>query len=394
MLELLRDGQTKAARLEQILKVSTSSYKYYWLKGLLSEIYEGNLKIPFSRIVARMVAFAWFPVCSYHLSLGATDKLGDLVEYVRQRFDLPNSASAKDIVALIEEASNDDDCLCSMVKNLAKYVPYRVIRPFYEEEVSRGQALLKEQGVGRPDSHANQLILSAMRKGPDRGLYSVETINGEGFALVSADWANYLVDNRPVIEGWLNGKLISYLQVRNPSMPAISQKLRAPVQRDLRLAINYWKDAIDRASLFDIYTGFDFADESFGLEGPLSIDHFIPWSFVMHDEAWNLVPSFRNVNSSKGDHLPRLDKWIKPFCRIQFDAMITMKEQGRFRFHKHYLDSYRQIDSHFDEYVRSEASRSSFEESIENAIKPLWQIASNQGYACWDCASLPMLDMT
>ncbi|MDU1032741.1 HNH endonuclease domain-containing protein [Clostridium sp.] len=27
------------------------------------------------------------------------------------------------------------------------------------------------------------------------------------------------------------------------------------------------------------------------------MDHFIPWSFAFHDQMWNLVPTFNNINS-------------------------------------------------------------------------------------------------
>ena len=34
------------------------------------------------------------------------------------------------------------------------------------------------------------------------------------------------------------------------------------------------------------------------------IDHFLPWSFVLEDRLWNLVPSCQSCNSSKSDGVP------------------------------------------------------------------------------------------
>lgn len=36
----------------------------------------------------------------------------------------------------------------------------------------------------------------------------------------------------------------------------------------------------------------------------ISIDHYVTWSFVLHDELWNLIPTFKNINSYKGNNIP------------------------------------------------------------------------------------------
>lgn len=388
MICLLDTNQTKAALLERILKDSTSSYKYYWLQGLLCEIYSGNRTASFVRLASRMVVLAWYPVCSYHLSLGATDKLADLVVYTRDKYQLSNTSSIDEIVSTIEGAVAFDADLSKRIKKLTNYVPYRVIRPFHEEEVVRGQALLKSQGVNRPDAYADKLIIAAMRDALNRGFYSIAHVGGIDTVIVDESWSEFLIENRPVVEGWLERKIIAYLQNRNPSVPAISLKLHPPIQRDLRLATEYWRDVLSRVSLSDVYTKRLFDEEHFAKNGPLSVDHFIPWSFVMHDESWNLIPSFRNINSSKGDRLPSLNSWLGPFCDIQFEAIITLKGQDRFRARRHYLDSYRSIDPCIDEYVRSEVSRIAFSKTVGDVVKPLWQIAFNQGYSCWDASSI------
>ncbi len=34
------------------------------------------------------------------------------------------------------------------------------------------------------------------------------------------------------------------------------------------------------------------------------VDHFLPWSFVLEDRLWNLVPSCKDCNSNKSDGVP------------------------------------------------------------------------------------------
>lgn len=52
------------------------------------------------------------------------------------------------------------------------------------------------------------------------------------------------------------------------------------------------------------------------------MDHFIPWSYVVHNELWNLVPvpAVPNINSSKSNCLPA-DKYIDKFVGTQYELL-------------------------------------------------------------------------
>ena len=197
---------------------------------------------------------------------------------------------------------------------------------------------------------------------------------------IDPEWARYFADNRHVIQGWLDAKLIGYLQARNPSVPAIPLKIYAPNMRNLAAARRYWEEALADHVFRDIYSGVPFDDEGYSAFGPMGVDHFIPWSFVWHDEPWNLAPMFRDANSSKGNKLPVLDEYLKPFCEQQFDALITLKGSGRY---KKMFKSYAQIDAHVMQYERTDAALDSFSEAVTKVIVPLHQIASNQGFPTW-----------
>ena len=119
----------------------------------------------------------------------------------------------------------------------------------------------------------------------------------------------------------------------------------------------------------------------FAERGPLSIDHFIPWSFVLHDEAWNLVPMFRDSNSSKHDALPPLDAYLRPLCEQQFDALLTVR--GRGGRHRSVYESYMAVDPMALSYERTPGALDSFTDAVSRAITPLYQIARNQGFPLW-----------
>lgn len=104
----------------------------------------------------------------------------------------------------------------------------------------------------------------------------------------------------------------------------------------------------------------------------------------MHDEAWNLVPVFKNINSSKSDSLPLIDRYFDDFCRQQFDALIAIKQAGLAAKHPKQFESYRSIDARIDEYVDSDVSQECFAGSLRSTVVPLYQIALNQGFATWE----------
>ncbi len=60
--------------------------------------------------------------------------------------------------------------------------------------------------------------------------------------------------------------------------------------------------------------------------GDISIDHFVPWSYVAHDELWNLVPTTKAVNSSKSNNLPDWDLYFPRLADAEFRAYQAVCE--------------------------------------------------------------------
>lgn len=161
--------------------------------------------------------------------------------------------------------------------------------------------------------------------------------------------------------------------------PVIRGRVRY-AKRDLASAQSFWRDVVGDHEVRGIYAGEPLCERGYESLGPLSIDHFVPWSFVLHDEPWNLVPTFLDVNSSKSDKLPDLGLYLEPFCELQFDALMTAKAIGG---HRKVLEAYLTVDPHALEYERTNAARESFCSTIRNAVVPLHQIALNQGFGIW-----------
>lgn len=365
----------RSSRLERMISGGsmTNSYKILWLRGVFEEVLAGNTDISFARVVARMCAAAWYPVCYFRLSFGVQDMMTQSVDLVRAKTGLRADADAAIVVSTVENSA--DPAILKLVKERCVYVPHLLIRPFYDDELQRQKAT---KGKELFSGEIKRVILAANAADANGAPYVINAAY-DGLS-VDPEWAKYFRENRFVIQGWLDMRLVQYLQSRNPCVPAIPMKIYPPQARDLGAATKYWKEALSKRSMREIYSGIEFGAESFAQHGPLSIDHFVPWSFVLHDEPWNLAPMFRDFNSSKGDRLPDLEKHLKSFAGQQFDALMAVRETGR---HKKLLEAYLPVDAEIYAYEDTEECRAFFRANIENAIKPLWQIARNQGFGLW-----------
>ena len=111
--------------------------------------------------------------------------------------------------------------------------------------------------------------------------------------------------------------------------------------------------------------------------GTLSLDHFIPWSFVLHDQMWNLVPTFKNINSKKSDNLLDYDTYIDKFCNIQYEAFEFVVNEKK----KNQIEEYREMlkIANPKEFLEKE-SKEVFFKMIKKEVYPVYNIAVNQGF--------------
>lgn len=132
--------------------------------------------------------------------------------------------------------------------------------------------------------------------------------------------------------------------------------------------------------LYDIYTGKEFTNENYEKFGAFSIDHFIPWSFVLHNEVWNLYPMFKNINSEKGNKLPDKDRYLEQFCECQYRAFLITKKISKL---KKISEQYLTVKEDILTIEESDRGHDAFISAMEQTIQPLYQIANNQGYGIW-----------
>jgi len=260
-----------------------------------------------------------------------------------------------------------------MRKILYNYVPYRLISPFYDVELRQ---------ISNTKPGLKNLTIMELSYSEEGSLYSFTA--EKDTIIVNDIWFNYLYENQTIINGWLNYKLINYLQKKNPNVPGIPFKLEPPHARKLVAATKYWNEVGKVIPLKDIYMDEIINAGNITRYGSMSIDYFIPWSFVMHDELWNLIPSFKNVNSMKSNRLPDLDWSFERYSELQYKGLQVASANKDFRkLLEDYLTIY-PSDMVMGGNTTINLTKDQFRSSLKDTIYPLHQIAYNQGFSIWN----------
>ena len=290
--------------LSRLFEDTTNSYKHLFFEALLASFRERSFEERFfslNDLSIGMLTVAWHPVRVYRLSLGVRDQVSTILAQVELGDNGP-IPSRRLKVAL---SARNLDC-----RPLMRWVPYRLIAPFFSHQLR-----------GVPDHHRNSLIRSLSEDlfHITRPLYRfVEPDTVE----LHPDWASYLADNLPIVSAWAERRWIAYLQARNPTVPAVSEKAGPPSQRNaLTAQTRYWKKVIGAMAEPPrcIYSGTQINPNRFQL------DHFLPWTFVCHDALWNLLPVSPEANSSKSNRLPH-PLYLPAFAAAQNMGLVAARK--------------------------------------------------------------------
>lgn len=353
------------AALSRIFNDTTNSYKILFFRAVLSTIQGGLLNeqriIPLSEIVAKMLVSAWITAKFYRLSFGPSDQLSSMLAALA--LDISGSSlSAPEFEIRLENQIRESLGLINQ-REIQRYVPFRLIRPFFEDETR-----------GLPDWRVNKKIQQCAHASfstPRPALYSIFD-RGEMSIQLDRNWYDYLEGHIRILTDWTDWHLTSYLQRRNPNAPGIAEKLYLPKRRQpLLWQRRLWAPVFAQAQVRCIYSNEVISRDKFHL------DHYLPWSFVCHDEAWNLIPVAPAVNSSKSNAIPS-EKYLPAFIDLQVLALSIAKDHLSRGDWETVCSSYAaglRIDS--SDLSRAESIRRSFEETIV----PLALIAKRMGFA-------------
>ena len=350
--------------LSGIFSDMSESYKIFWFNSILQGIVSGHIRQTFDEIINRMVVDAWYMVTEYHLNLGPSDGLEKLVHTVQAETGLPSNAKERDILTALEENTNKE--INSLKRRLILFVPFRLQAPFMK--YVKGELWEKKTLLCERINNDASLIYSF---GDGQGLSN--TIK------ISPDWMDYLYTNNAIVSGWVELCMIKYLQRRNPSVPGLADKIRSPEMRKLKKAKDFWSAVVDYTPVENIYIPGQMMTTT-----DLSLDHFVPWSFVAHDELWNLVPTTKAINSSKSNDLPNWEVFFPKLVETEYKAYLSIWEAEKIHdlFDKCAKEHVNSNEAMTGLYRRG-ITKDEYVDHLVNLLWPTYQAAKNQGFTEW-----------
>lgn len=354
----------KITSLNRIFSNTSECYKFFWFQAIVTKVLEGRDSVSYEELLNEMIADAWYMVTEYHLNLGPRDTLEVLVHEIQELSGM-KSAEKRQVVLDYLQTCEDKNVL-KRKRTLIIEVPYRLQAPFLEDFKSKDWDVSARIRIEKMNRYKHLF-------------YYYDSFAGLQTCIhMSEEWLKYIRANGEIVKGWLQYHMILYLQKRNPSVPGIADKLRPPQERKLEKVKQYWKLLIELQPVKEIYGHYELR------KADISIDHFVPWSYVAHDEFWNLHPTTRAINSSKSNHLPEWDRYFPELCTLAYFSyeMMWEYEAVRASFERCAREHLNNTDVRRRIY-RQGLSKKEFSGSLEEVLQPVYQSARNCGFPSW-----------
>ena len=355
MIEHFYHNILSTNRIGKIFDKTVATYKYFWFLSIMQiHANTGNLNINVWDIVTRMVANAWYPIHYFRLSFGKTDSLYDIVTQLHKEINIPIDAGVEAVIEGIREY-NESPLVKKLLRTLTLNVPYRFLSPWINTSDDR-------EMIRRSQLLENDCLYSIHKEGKDF------------YININPKWDDFLHSHYKVLMDFAYWNLTLFLQVRNPNVPAIPNKLIRPeVRSSLASQHRYWNDIIRISGPINcIYTGRKLYINEYEL------DHFIPWSFVSHDLIWNLIPADGSINSSKSNRLPDLNIYLPKLSMMQLYGLKTFIKSDK---SSKILEDFISLGYTANELVNM--SEVDFLNVFERTFTPMNQIALNMGFETW-----------
>jgi hypothetical protein len=305
-------------------------------------------------IMISMVANAWFPVNYFRLSFGKSESLYEAILALQRENNIPINIGIKDLIILLQVLTQRPE-IRKQLNFLQLNVPFRFLRPWIDTSDDR-------EMVKRSQTFENGC------------LYKLEKENGTLWIELNPIWLTYLQENYDILSSFAYWGLTNFLQVRNPNVPNIPNKLIKKEERNsLSAQRKFWNTAINAGlEVRCLYTNKLLVEREYDL------DHFIPWSFVSHDLLWNLMPADSSINSSKSNKLPDLNLYLPKLAEAHQAALRINLEKGK---QDKLLEDYLSLGFTPQEIVQMNQER--LLDCFSQTFTPMNQIALNMGFESW-----------
>ena len=360
-----------------MMKDPSYCYKFYWLEAIVQLISQGISETTFETVINEMICNAWYSVREFHIHLSGMmadgqvrDGLERAVLTLSELSDLPANASKVEIKNAIKEHDTE---LKSAKEQLTNMVPYRALAGFFVNAKSPAEW----NSVRRMVEYIQMINRDVVQLPYTLGQSS--KLKKEIF--FHPAWMEMIQDNTVSILGWIQYEKVKWLQNNNPEVPGLVYKL-APMDEKMRKLNNVrklWEGILDISEVKDVFTGEAVVTKQY------DVDHFIPWSFVMNDELWNLMPMDSSLNSVKSNRLPKWDPFFKRFAANQFLLYGFIHEKPGIHklFEACYRDNLHSIWAG-QELYRKGNTQEEFYNILQKNMQPVYDSARRQGYEIWN----------
>lgn len=361
----------------QMMKDPSFCYKFYWLEAIIQLISEGIKETTFDSIIDEMISNAWYSVREFHIHLSGIQGDGEVrdgleraVLMLTELSNLPANASKVEIKNEIKKHNSD---LKKNKEQLTNMVPYRALAGFFAKSgdvVDWGSTVRMTRYIKQ---FSEEKILLPYTFGESSKLKKQVYFDPE--------WINMIQDNTVSILGWIQYEKVKWLQNNNPEVPGLVYKL-APLDEKMRKlgkVRKLWNGILELTEIRDV-----FKDEPIVFR-EYDVDHFVPWSFVMNDELWNLMPMDSSLNSVKSNKLPLWNPFFERFASNQFIMYELINQKpGLYKlFEGCYRDNLHSIWAG-QELYRPGNNKAVFYNILKKNMQPIYDSAKRQGYEVWD----------
>ena len=366
-MQLPNSEKLNIASLSRLFDNKSECYKLFWFQAILDHVFKGQQEISFEELINDMIANAWYMVTEYHLNLGPRDTLEKTVNYISSITGMLPNIKQQEILDWLKKSA--DSTVTKYKRDLTLNVPFRLQAPFFN-------------GFHSDTWNCGSRELSERINQQKRLIYYFNAFSGLSTRIsIVPEWLDYLRENQEILRGWIQYNMILYLQRRNPSVPGISDKLYPPQERKLEKVKKFWKLLSKLVPIYEIYGDNLLSSDS------ISIDHFVPWSYVAHDEFWNLHPTTRAINSSKSNRLPDWDIYFPRFAEVEYKSyqMIWKNDAVQDEFRKCAREHLNNPEIEHRLYHRG-LSEMEFKGQLREIVLPVYLSAKTCGFSSWEYA--------
>lgn len=289
-----------------------NTYKFALARAILDHCQNTtSLHIPYEDLAKRFLKYYWHQVCKYHIRQDFhTTKKAAVITIIQDAFKKPPGSFDLCDKKDIDYATNR---IQKKVFGHAGRKTSIVVHKF--QNLKRGRYVVEQRYFYEPDDDAQMIHLTK-------------------------EAHDFFRQNQRILYNLVFYQWAKFLERINGSLPMLMSKVE--------------QDELQRGSLIQYrnrylkYTNHCFYCNGTLRDDQIEVDHFIPWSYIFEDEAWNLVLACRECNRKKSNSLPQekfRDELIDRNRTYQGRIDILYKSLKRLGRDKRWSD---EIITHYD----------------------------------------------